>query len=141
MSLTYLYILFKDASDECFKFLNLKYMKCHYCNNCGVSEYSILFKSNDDNITSIIGKIYKKDNYLANKTSFDLNKYDKITEKGISSRFITIYNIRNDYNFKTTLYNVIDDNSYNNFIDLYEVGGFMTILNYIIFSNEFNVIK
>ena len=106
--------------------------------NCGVSGCSILFKSNDDKMTSIIGKIYKKDNYLANKTSFDLNKYDKITEKELSPRFITRYNINNDYNFKTTLYNVIDENVYNNFIDLYEVGGFMTILNYINFSNEFN---
>jgi len=106
--------------------------------NCGVSGCSILFKSNDDKMTSIIGKIYKKDNYLANKTSFDLNKYNKITEKELSPRFITRYNINNDYNFKTTLYNVIDENVYNNFIDLYEVGGFMTILNYINFSNEFN---
>lgn len=106
--------------------------------NCGVSGCSILFKSNNDKMTSIIGKIYKKDNFLVNKTTFDLNKYDIITEKRLSPRFITRYNINNDYNFKTTLYNVIDENIYNNFIDLYEVGGFMTILNYINFSNEFN---
>lgn len=106
--------------------------------NCGVSGCSILFKSNDDKMTTIIGKIYKKDNFLVNQITFDLNKYDEITEKGLSPRFITRYNINNDYNFKTTLYNVIDENIYNNFIDLYEVGGFMTILNYINFSNEFN---
>jgi len=106
--------------------------------NCGVSGCSILFKSNNDKMTSIIGKIYKKNNYLSNQISFDINKYDEITEKGLSPRFISRYNINNDYNFKTTLYNVIDENVYNNFIDLYEVGGFMTILNYINFSNNFN---
>ena len=61
-----------------------------------------------------------------------------IEKKSLSLRFITRYNISNDYNFKTTLYNVIDDNVYNNFIDLYEVGGFMIIFNFINFSNEFN---
>lgn len=106
--------------------------------NCGVSGCSILFKSNNDKMTSIIGKIYKKNNYLSNKTTFDINKYDEITEKGLSPRFISRYNINNDYNFKTTLYNVIDENIYNNFIDLYEVGGFMTVLSYINFSNDFN---
>ena len=38
MSLTDLYISFKDASEKCMKFLNLKCMKCHYCNNCPFCE-------------------------------------------------------------------------------------------------------
>lgn len=34
MSLIDLYNSFKDASNKCIKFLNLKCFKCHYCNNC-----------------------------------------------------------------------------------------------------------
>ena len=48
MSLTDLYVSFKDASDECFKFLNLKCMKCHYSNNCPFCEiYCNLLTIND----------------------------------------------------------------------------------------------
>jgi len=48
MSLTDLYVSFKDASNECFKFLNLKCMKCHYYNNCSFCEiYCNLLTIND----------------------------------------------------------------------------------------------
>ena len=48
MSLVDLYITFKNASDECNRFLNLKCMKCHYCNNCPFCElYCNLITIND----------------------------------------------------------------------------------------------
>lgn len=38
MSLNNLYKLFTDAFNECKRFLNLKCMKCYYCNNCTFCE-------------------------------------------------------------------------------------------------------
>ena len=104
--------------------------------NSGISGTTLALKQKDNKYiySTLICKLYKKNN-LNSKIKIDKKIYEEIYKKDISPKFIGTKKI----NKEIKINQFINNSSYDNNIDIYEIGGFTTLLNYLMLSINLNL--
>lgn len=105
--------------------------------NSGTSGTTLALKQKDNKYiySTLICKLYKKNNLNSKNKKIDKKIYEEIYKKDISPKLLQSIKI----NKEIKINQFINNSSYDNNIDIYEIAGFTTLLNYLMLSINLNL--